>query len=211
MLLLLLLLLLLLFLLFSWLKLPRTWTSQPMFGSPMLWESGVEKHEKCDWNLLFREDFFGVLGEEIGWRTVRHEFLRFRSSGPFVCAKDPGYVLRIRDFPFFIRLWGWDGSTIDPTRSAGVWSLRVDNIRIFRMFHDCLMGSEFARRISQHELNTEFIIPWPAKGGEGVPKKDEDTCYLSTRNCLISPLPEEMIQFDIYFSDGLKRWNHQTV
>ena len=65
------------------------------------------------------------------------------------------------------------------------------------------MGSEFARRISQHELTTGFIIPWPAKGGEGVPEKDEDTCYLFTRNLLFSPLPGEMIQFDIYFSDGL--------
>ena len=83
--------------------------------------------------------------------------------------------------PIFL-FWGWDFSTIIPTRSGGVWILRV-----YHTIHDheiqCLIGiSSLNLTFSSLKINLwkmNFLLGWPSC-----------RCYVSFREGILLDLVE---------------------
>ena len=82
----------------SWLYLAHT---KQYISSPGTWQDDLEHAIWCG-NLYIP-----------GW------FLESFPKDPFVCPKDPGFP---QTNPMN---WGWDCSTINPTRLGGIWILRI--------------------------------------------------------------------------------------
>ena len=70
---------------------------------------------------------------------------KFHQHGGFSMAMLVLGRVRIRDFPYNPMTWGWDVSTINPTRSGGVWILR-DDISTYSPIADKLRTSPYSEK-----------------------------------------------------------------